>query len=130
MRDIFKFYGLPAMLLFSADLDANNGRFLEITMVYPKRQFVITYWKKAKLDGGKAVSCGQYSRVRILILDSKDPLASLDTISKAAETKNLDINVLHKSAEEAIGMTNSAFYEYFSEKREPCISTPVNIWKP
>ena len=130
MRDVFEFYGFPALLLFSADLNSSKDRFLEITLVYPKRQFIITYWKKATLAGDKAVSCGQYYRVRVIILDNQDQLMSLDAISQAVETKDLNLNIQHKSAREALGMTNGAFYAIYSEKTEPCISTPINIWAP
>jgi len=130
IRDVINFYGFPAMLLFDADLASPKNGVLEITLVYPQRQFIIIYSKKAKITGDKAVSCGQYTRVRMIVLDNKDQLTSLDAISKAAETKALNINVRHKSAMEAIGMTNSAFYEYFIAKKEPCISTPINLWNP
>jgi hypothetical protein len=128
MRNVFKLYGLPDQLLFDANIVSLGNRYLEVILVYPERQFIIIYRKKAKIDGDKAVMCGGYTRVRIIILDNKDQLSSLDAISKAAETKDLEISTGHKSAQEAIGMTNSAFYEYFSAKREPCISTPLEIW--
>lgn len=128
MRNVFKLYGLPDQLLFDANIVSLGNRYLEITLVYPERQFIIIYRKKAKIDGDKAVMCGGYTRVRMIILDNKDQLSSLDAISKAAETKDLEISTGHKSAREAVGMTNSAFYEYFSAKREPCLSTPLEIW--
>lgn len=130
MSSIFKLYGYPTLLAFHANLDAPGSEALETVLVYPTRQFMIVYWKNAKVVGDKLVSCKDYTHVKMIVVDNVDQLMSFDAISKAVETKDLDINQKHKSAYEALGMTDSAFYEYFSQKKEPCISTPINIWTP
>jgi hypothetical protein len=130
MRNVIKFYGLPAQLLFNANLASADDKYLEITLVYPKRQFIIIYWKDLKIQGDKAVSCGGYTRVRLIVLDNKDQLLSLDAIAKSEETKDLDMNKQPKSTYEAVVMTDDSFLLYFRGRNEPCLSTPIHIWAP
>ena len=129
-RDIFKWYGVPAMILLNTELDLPGDKLMEITLVYPERHFLIKYSRKAEIQGDKVVSCGQDIRVKFIILDNKEQLISLDAIAQSPEMKDLNVNIRHKSVEEATGLTIKSFYDTFSQKKEPCISTPINIWHP
>jgi hypothetical protein len=129
MRTVIKYYGLPSMLLFNADVTSKYNKFLEITLVYPKRHFIIAYWKRLKINGDQGISCEGYSRVKLIVLDNEEQLSSLESIAQAVETKDLDINKQPpKSAMEALNITDGSFLKYFRGIREPCISTPINIW--
>jgi hypothetical protein len=129
VRTMLRSYGLPAEMLFNADLTSPKNKYLEITLIYPKRQFIINYWKDVKIEGDHATACGGYSRVRLIVLDNPDQLMSLEAVAQAVETKDLDINKqTPKHAYEAINLTDDAFFQYFGGLRERCVSTPVSIW--
>lgn len=133
LQDVFRWYGSPPMLLFSAKPEPEGDNFLEIIMVYPERQFIVRYLKKADLIEGKLVNCGRDSQIEFIILDNKEQLMSVGAIASAVETKNLNLDARYKSAEEAVGMTPRSFYvtfSAFSNRDAPCISTPINIWLP
>lgn len=130
LKNILEQYGKPAILLFSTDPDQPGQKFLELILVYPERQFAIKYSKYAELSGSKMVSCGKDSNIDLIILNNKEQLMSLDSIASAVETRNLYVDVWHKSVEEASGMTIAEFYETFKKAGAPCITTPVEIWVP
>ena len=130
LQDVFRWYGSPRRLLFSAVTDRGGHRFLEIIMAYPERQFIIRYLKKAELIEDKLVSCGQDSQIELIILDNQEQLLSNSAIASAVETKALHIDARYKSVEEATEMTPNSFYVAFSNSGSACISTPAKIWIP
>jgi len=131
LRNIFTWYGSPDILLFSAHPNTSGDSFLELILVYAERQFVIRYLKLAGVSGDNVVSCGKDNKIELTILDNKEQLMSLDAIAGAVETKGLHVDSgLHKSADEAVGMTTHLFYLAFSNRKEPCISTPLSLWLP
>ncbi|MEP7137242.1 MAG: hypothetical protein ABI904_20125 [Chloroflexota bacterium] len=121
-------YGRPAILLFSTEPDLPGDIFLELTFVYPEKHFVIRYSKYATLLNDEVVSCGKDSYIKLIILDNPEQLISLTTIANAAETKDLHVDVWHKTVEEATGITIDKFYQIYSKTNAPCISTPTKIW--
>jgi hypothetical protein len=123
-------YGKPSILLFSTEPDLPGYNALELILVYPERQFLVRYSKFAEITSEKVESCGQDNVVELVILDNREQLTSLDMIAQAAETRDFNVNVWHKSVEEATGMTIDEFHEIYSKTNAPCISTPVDIWTP
>jgi hypothetical protein len=130
LKNILSIYGKPAILLFSTEPDQPGQKFLELILVYPERQFLIQYSKYADLDGDNLESCGTDSYIKLVVLDNREQLISLDVIANAVETRNFYVDVWHKSVEEATGMTIDTFYDTFSKQDAPCIITPINVWQP
>ena len=127
---ILSLYGVPSMLLVFTEPDLPGQIFLELTLVYPERQFIIRYSRYAKLDNENVVSCGPDSYMKLIVLDNPEQLMSLSSLANAAETKDLHFDTWHKSLEEATGMTTNEFYEIFKEANAPCITTPISVWQP
>jgi hypothetical protein len=128
LPEIFSSYGTPAMILFFSQPHLPAEKFIELTLVYPEKQFIIKYLKKAELSEGNVVSCGQDTNIELIILDNPEQLTSLYAIATAPETKELHLDAGRKSVEEATGMTIDAFYQTFNQRNAPCVSTPINIW--
>jgi len=123
-------YGVPSILLFFTEPDLPGQIFLELTLVYPQRQFIIRYSRYAELNDGNVVSCGPDSNMKLIVLDNQDQMMSLGSLANAPETNDLHFDIWHKSVEEATGMTINEFYETFKEPNAPCISTPLSVWQP
>jgi hypothetical protein len=128
LLEILSSYGTPAMILFFSQPSLPAEKFIELTLVYPEKQFIIKYLKKAELSEGNVVSCGQDTNIELIILDNPEQLASLYAIATAPETKELHVDAGRKSVEEATGMTIDAFYQTFTQRNAPCVSTPIKIW--
>jgi len=128
LQDILNQYGKPTFLLFSTEPDLPGDIFLELTFVYPEKQFLIRYSKYATLSNDQVISCGKDSYIELIILDNSEQLMSLTTIANAVETKDLHVDVWHKTVEEAMGITIDKFYQIYSKTNAPCISTPTKVW--
>jgi hypothetical protein len=123
-------YGVPSMLFLFTEPDLPGQIFLEVTLVYTKKQFVISYSRYAVVENERVVSCGPDSSVKLLVLDNQEQLMSLDALSSQIETKDFHFDVWHKSIEEATGLTIDTFYETYSKENAPCIVTPTKVWQP
>jgi len=135
LQNVLTHYGKPTFLLVSA-LPVGFGKeipselIMELLLVYPDRQFIIKYLRHAELKGDNFVSCGPDTYIKLIVLDNKDQLSSLNSIANSLETKDLGVLVWHKFIEEATGITIDSFEEVYSKEDPPCIITPKNIWKP
>lgn len=130
LRMILNNYGVPAMVFIFTEPDLPGQIFLEVTLVYPDNQFVISYSRYAMVESENVVSCGPDSSLKLIVLDNQEQLTSLETLSSAIETKDFHYDTWHKPIEEATGMNIGTFYEIFSQENAPCIVTPTRIWQP
>lgn len=130
LYNIMSIYGIPAIVLFSADPEQPGQKFLELILVYPEQQFIIKYSKYAEIIGENLESCGADSYIKLVALDNREQLMSLDAIANSVETKDFHVDTWHKSVEVAAGMTIDTFYETFSKENAPCIVTPIKVWQP
>lgn len=135
LKDILNHYGKPSILLMSA-LPVGFGQelpgelALELILVYPDRQFVVKYLRPARLSGDFFTSCESANYIKLIILDNKEQLMSVNVIADATETKDLGVDVWHKPVEEATEMTIDRFYETYKNSDAPCITTPISVWQP
>jgi hypothetical protein len=130
LQSILKQYGKPAIILFSTEPDLPGDLFLEMILVYPDNQFIIKYSKYAKLSDGHVLSCGQDSAIELIILDNNEQLLSVDKIADAVETEHLHVDTWRKPVEVATGLNIDQFYETFRKANAPCVTTPINVWRP
>ena len=130
LSNLLSVYGKPAIVLFSTDPEQPGQKFLELILVYPERQFIIKYSKYAELSGENLESCGVDSYIMLVVLDNQEQLMTLEAIANSVETKDFNVDVWHKSLEDATEMTIDTFYETYKNSGAPCITTPVSVWQP
>ena len=130
LQEVFRWYGLPPIFLLNVETNLVEGRFMELILVYPERQSIIKYVKRAELVDDKVVNCGQDHQIEFVILDNQEQLMSLDAIANAVETNDIHIDGRYKTVEEATGITPNSLYDAISASSDFCISTPVEMWTP
>jgi hypothetical protein len=133
LQKVLNNYGKPTIILFSTEPDLPNYDSLELILVYPERQFIIKYAKYAEITKEKVESCGKDSYIKLVILDNREQLKSLEIVANLVDGNIYDMDLWqkwHKSVEEAMGLTIDEFYETYSKENAPCITTPTKIWLP
>lgn len=129
LSNILSEYGRPAdvLLLTSADIPPQQFWWpFEIIASYPEQGILVHYKTPLKIDGSNSVGCPENSQIRLELR----PAGSINSTQEFLESYNYPYFDLFRPIEEVTSLSETDFFEMFSQSTDRCIVTPTKYWPP